>query len=139
MDLNKNAPDPFLFLFKNREAVIKAIRDKSTLPKAWDTLSEKLPEIKRITKFNTFKGYARILNVVYDEFTKIESGHRNYQAPEVLPVQNAPKQIKGWGVQLKGKYYRLFKKINGKVKWIHVGRTWDSELAESKINKFYNA
>ncbi len=47
-----------------------------------------------------------------------------------------PQQVKGWGVQLKDPYYRLFKKINGKVKWIHVGRKWDHKLALDKIRKF---
>jgi uncharacterized membrane protein len=47
-----------------------------------------------------------------------------------------PQQLEGWGVQLKDPYYRLFKKINGKVKWIHVGRKWDHKLALDKIRKF---
>ncbi|MCP4476167.1 MAG: hypothetical protein GY821_16725 [Gammaproteobacteria bacterium] len=47
-----------------------------------------------------------------------------------------PQQVEGWGVQLKDPYYRLFKKINGKVKWIHVGRKWDHKLALDKIRKF---
>ena len=50
--------------------------------------------------------------------------------------QEAPQQFEGWGVQLKEPYYRLFKKINGKVKWIHIGRKWDQELAHTKIYDF---
>ena len=41
---------------------------------------------------------------------------------------NLPKRIDGWGGQLRGNYYRLFKKIKGKVKWIHVGREWNIEI-----------
>jgi DNA repair exonuclease SbcCD ATPase subunit len=49
---------------------------------------------------------------------------------------NLPKRIDGWGVQLRGNYYRLFKKIKGKVKWIHVGREWNIEIVRSKIENF---
>ncbi|KPA14900.1 hypothetical protein MHK_004894, partial [Candidatus Magnetomorum sp. HK-1] len=50
--------------------------------------------------------------------------------------KTVPKHVNGWGVQLKGNYYRLFKKINGKVKWIHVGRSWNLDFAERKIREF---
>jgi len=46
-------------------------------------------------------------------------------------------RIEGWGIQFKGNYYRLFKKLNGKVKWIHIGRKWDPKLAKNKNQKFY--
>ncbi|KPA19090.1 hypothetical protein MHK_000693, partial [Candidatus Magnetomorum sp. HK-1] len=62
------------------------------------------------------------------------------QVRQKLPNQKSitvPKQVDGWGVQLKGNYYRLFKKISGKVKWIHIGRKWNLDLAEKKI-KDYN-
>ncbi len=46
---------------------------------------------------------------------------------------DVPKHVDGWGVRLKGNYYRLFKKINGKLKWIHIGRKWNVDLAKGKI------
>jgi hypothetical protein len=53
------------------------------------------------------------------------------------PIKSGiPKQIEGWGVQLKDPYYRLYKKINGKVKWLHIGKKWDHELALNKIQKY---
>ena len=39
-------------------------------------------------------------------------------------------------MQLKGDYYRLFKKMKGKVKWIHIGRIWNLETARKKIECF---
>jgi len=47
------------------------------------------------------------------------------------------KRINGWGVQFKYPYYRIFKKINGKVKWIYIGKKFSNELALSKIEKFF--
>ena len=49
---------------------------------------------------------------------------------------DVPKHVDGWGVQLKGNYYRLFKKIDGKLKWIHIGRKWNVDLAKTKIKRF---
>jgi len=62
-----------------------------------------------------------------------------YQVRQKLPNQKSmtvPKQVDGWGVQLKGNYYRLFKKIRGKVKWIHIGRKWNPDLAQKKIKEY---
>jgi hypothetical protein len=49
---------------------------------------------------------------------------------------DVPKRVDGWGVQLKGNYYRLFKKMDGKLKWIHIGRKWNADLAKGKIKRF---
>lgn len=183
-------PDPFQFMLEKRKVIIGALEESVSLPRAWDLLGDKLPEIKEITKFNTFKGYARILNVMDSliekeqlakkekqaleaELDKVRQeiellGHElgkvreekkilamelgqvreelskeSRQMPNFLPDNekqstdlSVPKKVDGWGVQLKGNYYRLFKKIDGKVKWIHVGRKWNIELARKKIMNF---
>jgi len=50
---------------------------------------------------------------------------------------SVPKRINGWGVQFKYPYYRIFKKINGKVKWIYIGKKFSTELVLSKIDEFF--
>ena len=185
MDTGK--PDPFQFMIENRKTIIEVLEQSSTLNSAWNTLTERLPEIKTITKFNTFKGYARILNVVDGKFAELkeeniklseelgkvrqeknglekelgmvrqlinermeakveknEMGdkgvlviHKN--PPNLLPnlgMDSVPKRVNGWGVQLRGQYYRLFKKIKGKVKWIHIGKNWDIGIARKKIERY---
>jgi len=166
-------PDPFQFMIENRKVIIDVIEKESSLPKAWELLLEKLPQIQQVTKFNTFKGYARILRVVDHELEKSEQrlgkvrqdrlrlekelgkvreerdkvqqqlDRAKEQLPNLLPNlkdksndHDVPKRIDGWGVQLKGNYYRLFKKIDGKVKWIHIGRKWDFDFAQEKIKRF---
>ncbi|ETR66574.1 MAG: hypothetical protein OMM_12626 [Candidatus Magnetoglobus multicellularis str. Araruama] len=47
------------------------------------------------------------------------------------------KRINGWGVQFKYPYYRIFKKINGKVKWFYIGKKFSNELSLCKIEKFF--
>lgn len=183
--------DTFQFMINNRKVITNEIRANGSIPKAWDLLRDKIPELKRIAKFNTFKGYVRALNVVDDimdkkneiytekknlevelgkvrqdakrtevELGKVRQSHEatlnqlleikaekkelenelNLVRQEIPNQRNEPKtepkHVNGWGVQLKGNYYRLFKKINGKVKWIHVGRCWNLDLAERKIREF---
>jgi chromosome segregation ATPase len=203
-DRKAGKPDPFQFMLENRKGIIGAIHESPSLPKAWELLVERVPEIKQVTKFNTFKAYARILNVIETlmdqeeqvrqekeafetELDKVRQNQKgNFQQlagikkeketlelelgkvrqekkilemelgrvrqelanaqkhiPNFLPNNEkksrdpiVPKQVEGWGVQLKGNYYRLFKKIDGKVKWIHIGREWDFDLARRKIKTF---
>ncbi len=185
MDTGK--PDPFQFMIENRKTIIEVLEQSSTLNSAWNTLTERLPEIKTITKFNTFKGYARILNVVDGKFGELkeensklseelgkvrqerdelekelgkvrQSLNERMQAkvennemkdkgvsvnhanmPNSLPnleMETVPKRVNGWGVQLRGQYYRLFKKIKGRVKWIHIGKDWNEGIAREKIERF---
>jgi hypothetical protein len=188
---NKIKSDAFQFMIDNRKVIINEIRANSSIPIAWDLLSDKIPELKKIAKFNTFKGYVRALNVIDEimdkkneiftekknlevglgivrqdkkrvetELGRVRQNHEttlkqlskikaekeklenelNLVRQEIPNQRNgpktAPKHVNGWGVQLKGNYYRLFKKINGKVKWIHVGRSWNLDLAEKKIRTF---
>lgn len=182
-DKRRNKPDPFQFMIENRKMIIDIIQESPTLSKGWELLSVKLPEITQVTKFNTFKGYVRILKVIDSiinkkeilevelgkvrqdlgknlqelsvvkqekDFLEIELGkvrqelsvHKTgipNQLPNSLHKSNdkpVPKHVDGWGVQLKGNYYRLFKKIDGKLKWIHIGRRWDLKLAIEKIKHF---
>jgi hypothetical protein len=174
----KNKSEPFQFMIENRNVIIDAIQESSSLSKAWQLLSQRLPQIQRVTKFNTFKGYARVLNFVdqqldiskkkldkvrqeksmmkkeldkvrqdrdtiQQQLDKVRQKLSKTQMPNFLSnfknkpdSIDVPKHVDGWGVQLKGNYYRLFKKINGKLKWIHIGRKWNVDLAKTKIKRF---
>ena len=178
MSAKKNKAEPFQFMIANRKIIIDAIQESSSLPKAWQLLSQRLPPIERVTKFNTFKGYAKILNFVDQQLSigqkkldkvrqersmlkkeldkvRQERDHIQHQLDTVrqkwLPKQMpnslsnpentsdsivVPKHVDGWGVQLRGNYYRLFKKMDGNLKWIHIGRNWNVDLAKEKIKRF---
>ncbi len=69
--MRKKKPDPFNFMIENRKPIIEILAESSTLSDAWDNLLQRLPEIESITKFNTFKGYARILNVVDGKLSEL--------------------------------------------------------------------
>ncbi|KPA12443.1 hypothetical protein MHK_007351, partial [Candidatus Magnetomorum sp. HK-1] len=38
--------DPFQFMINNRKVIINEIRTNGSIPKAWDLLSDKIPELK---------------------------------------------------------------------------------------------
>ena len=154
--MSNQTSDSFQFMLENRKTIGEVLQKFSTLSEAWKILLEELPEIGEIVKFNTFRSYARFLNVVGSQLDEKDSLKMELdkvrQGKEVLaqeldkvrqrllkdePESSAiPKHVEGWGVQLKGHYYRLFKKIDGKVKWIHIGRKWNMELAIRKIRRF---
>jgi len=191
---------PFQYMMENRKVIIKEIFDNKSIPKAWEIIKEKIPELPERIKLNTFKGYVKplsILDKIIDENEnlknekeqltielekiKLENKSRKMELGKVkqekvkveteigivmqnlkdmkekhgiemermkkksckvsqkseskrdIDNDNIPKRIDGWGVQLKGNYYRLFKKIGGKVKWIHIGKKWDIKMVRKKI------
>ncbi len=201
--------DPFQYMVEHRKIIIEILDQSSTLKNAWNMLVENLPEIGEVTKFNTFKGYVRILKAIdgqlseltrdnislmqelgkvrqekkvlkerlgkvrqendkfEEKLTKVKkklnsiAGKQNGTAAldnsdveasssygkmdtfadksVALPDHEKkciPKRVDGWGVQLRGQYYRMFKKINGKVKWLHIGKKWNTETAREKIRSF---
>ncbi|KPA15976.1 hypothetical protein MHK_003817, partial [Candidatus Magnetomorum sp. HK-1] len=44
--------------------------------------------------------------------------------------------IDGWSVQKSGGYFRMFKKINGQVHGIYIGKNLDKKIAQKKIKLF---
>ena len=64
-------PDPFRYMILHRKTIIKALDQSSTLKNAWNMVTKSLPEIESIIKFNTFKGYSRILKVVDGELSEL--------------------------------------------------------------------
>jgi len=135
--------DPFEYMIMHRETILQALDQKATLPKAWKTLTQTMPEIEDVIRFNTFKVYARILVKFGQVMDEKEKGLDKVRQKSVLHSANAqqkpetaPKRFKGWGVQLNRGYFRLFKKINGKVRWIYIGKKWNQDDAEEKIRRF---
>jgi hypothetical protein len=48
-----------------------------------------------------------------------------------------PKNFRGWTVQYKKPYFRLYKKLNKKTISIHIGRYWNNNKALEKIDQKY--
>jgi len=171
--MKNNKVSPLEFMMANRKIIIKAVQNEQNHLQAWNVLKKELPDMKKVTKYNTFKSYIKILLIVDKELEEKEqlkeelemnelSNKKLIQENESIKAklktlvpknsslkketllknkgntgnEKMPKQVHGWGVQFKTPYYRLFKKINGKVKWIHVGRNWDQNVAIAKITNF---
>ena len=213
---------PFEYMVDKRKVILDNVKERNSIPKAWEVLTEKLPELSGLMKLNTFKGYVKTLKmideimdkneknkqekeeiiksldknmeekkdlenkldevrielekldvvkqennklkkrldeirqkgeIVYSELDKVRQEKRSLEKrigqvsqgekkSSILTIQekniegDIPNRLEGWGVQLKGNYYRLFKKIKGKVKWIHIGIKWDKKIAKKKIKDF---
>ncbi len=47
-----------------------------------------------------------------------------------------PDSVDGWTVVFKDPYYKVYKRIDGKLHWVHLGRVWNTELAQEKIKDY---
>ncbi|KPA14572.1 hypothetical protein MHK_005220, partial [Candidatus Magnetomorum sp. HK-1] len=211
------------YMVSKRKIILMEINESNSTPKAWEILKEKIPELSKLIKLNTFKGYVKTLimiDKIMDKNEKIKQEKdelvsrlvKNMEEKKELEIKlskakneleelgtvrqenkklkkrldevrqkreavsselyevrqekmslesrldkvrqnkqrstfltspekkikgdNISNRFEGWGVQLKGNYYRLFKKIEGKVKWIHIGKKWDENLAKKKVEEF---
>jgi hypothetical protein len=75
------------------------------------------------------------------EKTKEELKERLQQGWVMAGVQagegwsRIPKKIEGWSVEYRKNYFRLYKRINGKLQWVYLGKIWDEIKAREKIEK----
>ena len=59
------------------------------------------------------------------------------QVEQPAKVEQTVEQLEGWKVtQDKRGYYRLVKKINGRVRAVHIGRDWSREEAIEKLRQW---
>jgi len=69
------------------------------------------------------------LRKAQDRIAQLQAEILKYQPGKGTAAQN----IDGWTVQHSGGYFRLFKRINGKLHGVHVGRVLDEDVARRKI------
>ncbi len=69
----KEQSDPFQYMVEHRKIIMETLGQSSTLKNAWEILVERLPEIGVITKFNTYKGYVRILKIIDAQLSELNS------------------------------------------------------------------
>lgn len=77
------------------------------------------------------------LRARYDSLCKAAKQPR---IPEPSPENpsEAPRTFKGWTVRLRrGKYYELYKKIDGLLQVVYVGKHWKDQIAAEKIRVFH--
>lgn len=115
-------------LGKVRQKTLEAKKTNSIDAKEWDKVRQEKEILEEeLTKVNQEK------ETLEKELDKVRQKRLKAKKTNSIDV---PKNVDGWGVQRKGDYYRLFKKIAGRVKWIHVGKEWDLEIAKKKIAAF---
>jgi hypothetical protein len=59
--------------------------------------------------------------------------HLVNSTPASKPVGNVPSNFLGWTVKYRGGFYRCFKKLDGKVRGVHIGKEWNESIARTKI------
>jgi len=77
------------------------------------------------------------LNKVKQTNTELqEKLNRVKQIDQQKSTDQEKKNVDGWSIQKSGGYYRLFKKIAGKVHGIYLGKTINEEIAKKKILRY---
>lgn len=93
--------------------------------------------------------FDRLVDIVGQEKIDELAEPAIYKKLRALEIENAilkreldemkakQKNIRGWTLQKTGNYWRVVRKINGKLKWLHVGA--DKSKAEQKIIEYERA
>ena len=73
-----------------------------------------------------------------EEVARLRESLDAMQSQVAIPVQEAtppPSRFNGWNVQTgKDGYIRLYRKVAGKVRTLHVGKVWDEAKAVEKVS-----
>ena len=150
---------PSEILILHRERICYLFTEMKSWPKVFEQLSTELPNPIGM-QLGTFKQYAPILleltkelnkklnnaelnNAVKQELEQVKQQlntlqELNSQLNNQLELNNPVKQsrvkqglnIGGWTIQQSGGYYRAFKKVNGKMFAVYIGKNLDDAAAK---------
>ena len=132
--------NPIQFMIENREALFSAHKEVGGSPsKLWDRLKASVPEIEQSMAFNTFKQYVGAFFVMaakLDEVTqRLHELEREVSLLRGYETRERAQNIDGWNVQLgKDHYFRLFKKVRGRLRSVYLGRIYDVDKARALIH-----
>lgn len=73
------------------------------------------------------------LNIVRQELDKVLSENK---LPVLDVSSSVPDSVEGWTVVFKDPYYKVYKRIDGKLHWVHIGKVWDTDRACGKIKDY---
>jgi len=119
----------------------KVREEYESLEKSFREVSEENQALKiRLGKVREeYESLEKLFGEVRDENHALKS-RSDKPLPDSEAENGSPDRIdvdgRFWSVQYKEPYFRLVKKINGKLRWLHVGRKWDSEHAKEKVRQF---
>lgn len=123
--------NPVKFILKNQDVILEAYQSNNRSPKAtWDKLTETLPQLGQVMSFNTFKQYITPFVLIMDAVT-----HELHNRKDLKEVkQSLHKNIDGWTVHLgKDGYFRLHRRIDGKLRTIYGGKFLNKDHIREKI------
>ena len=143
------------FIIQHLSAILAAHKQGGTSKAAWVILTGALPEIQNVMSFATFRQYSVLivalsksgnlgsvkcellnndeeLDSVKQEVNRLQELRHSVKQSKVKQLK--PKQgltIAGWSIQHSGGYYRGFRRVDGKIEGVHLGKNLDN--AESRI------
>jgi hypothetical protein len=110
------------------EAVRAAIAQAGSPVKAWTLLLDTCPEIAAGTTLSTFTTTAPIVLATAARLTT--------SPPTPEPV---PKNFMGWTVSVDVGYLRLYRRIDGRLRSVYIGKVWNEARALERITSVEQA
>ena len=130
--LNRVEPEKGQELSKVKQSLEETTLERDRLQAELDELTKRFNEVKQILG-NENKRLERENERLRSEVEKAGAGTGRLNNQVKQTEADIPANVEGWTVGKSGPYYKLFKKIDGKVKGIHMGKAFDRERAVEKI------
>lgn len=115
---------------RNREIIQKELDRVGGRPtRDWfEKLKIDWLELNESISWTAFTKYWTVLQAVVEELELLDK-----ERVAAARKFEGPKRIRGWSIQLSGGYYRAHRKMEGKLRSVHIGKTLDVKKATKKI------
>jgi hypothetical protein len=142
---------PISFIVSHKQT-IETIHSQceGNIRKTWENLTEILPELNEVMKFNTFKQYLTVLMSVTDALNqgvetdtigsdprldKVRQNNGNSDSVR-QKLDKSSKRILGWNIRRANDgYYRCYRKVKNKLHSIYIGKELDLSKAQQRIKE----
>ena len=117
-------------LIENRKEIVSALTNGTNRTTAWGELQRKFPGIGA---WNAFRPKLPLFLAFCKKIDEVEAKGRKTDRRVKRDGKNA--KVDGWNVVESGGYFRAFRRLNGKLQGVYIGKVFDPEKAREKIRK----
>jgi hypothetical protein len=120
------------FFLENKDEIFRlSERGTLTAKESYD----RVHHLKGCPVFTVYRFYYPLFAAMMKDFSAGPLSPDRRSSPR--NPSEVPRNYKGWTVRLRrGKYYELYKKTDGALHVIYVGKHWKDQIADEKIRNF---
>lgn len=118
-------------LVENRKEIVSALTNGTNRKDAWRELQEKFPGIGT---WNAFRPKLPLFLAFCKKIDEVEAKAEQGRETDKHVKHNVKHtKIDGWNVVESGGYFRAFRRLNGKLQGVYIGKVFDEEKARERI------